>query len=486
MLKRVSQTSNDVGSGGARTASVLMELRPRPQRLPERAITGRPKVMVDGMNLTLSNGTGVATYARNLILALADLGMDPQVLFGERLHRSGAEALRQVDFFDARIPDSPGFLGNLKRSMTVAGRAAVGAGAYPIPASGMVETREFENRLPEVTNAWNADELFQLAMALFRTARRFTSVNNPGGFGIAHWTFPVPLKLKRALNVYTVHDLVPLRLPFTSLERKREHYRMIERICQRADRIVTVSEQSRRDILDIFGVDERKVVNTYQCADIPETLLSTSEADVAASLAGLYGLEYGNYLLFVGAVEPKKNVGRLIEAYLASGIKPPLVIVGKKAWLYEKELRLLEMSHLEVQESKNGTTRTRRRVYHLDHVPFRQLVNLIRGATALTFPSLYEGFGLPILEAMVCGTPVLTSDLGAMKEVAGDAALMVDPYSVSSITDGIRRISSDEGLRTDLVARGHEQKLRFTRAAYIERLEEAYRDIGLPVAAAHR
>lgn len=474
MLKKASPAPDEAGLSAGRTARLLMELRPGAGRPREHAATKRQKVMVDGLNLRLSDGTGVATYARNLIAALAELGMDPQVLFGERLNRSGAKSLRQVDFFDARAPEPPGFLGNLKRAMMIAGRAAMGADTYQVPVSGMVETREFEKRIPNLGSMWNGDELFELAFALFRTARRFTPVSNPGGCEVAHWTYPVPLWMKRALNVYTIHDLVPLRMPFTSLERKREHYRIVDRICKRADRIVTVSEHSRRDILEIFGVDARRVVNTYQCVDIPEALLATPQSEVAASLEGVYGLEFGKYLLFVGAIEPKKNVGRLIEAYLASGVEMPLVIAGKKAWLHEKQLQLLEMPHLEYQESSDGIVRTRRRIYHLDHVPFRQLVNLIRGATALTFPSLYEGFGLPILEAMVCGTPVLTSNTGAMKEVAGDAALLVDPYSVPAIEEGIRRIASDAGLRSELVARGHERKCAFSRDAYAQLLREAY------------
>ena len=170
------------------------------------------------------------------------------------------------------------------------------------------------------------------------------------------------------------------------------------------------------------------------------------------------------FYLFVGAIEPKKNLRRLIEAYLASGVPEPLVVVGRKAWQYEDVVAMMTRSP---------------RIIYLDYLPFAQMITLMRAARALVFPSLYEGFGLPVLEAFLCGTPVITADASSTGEIAGGAALLVDPYDTRAIRDAIRHLSADESgvERRRLAEAGCRQAQRFEPAAIARCYDDGYRAI---------
>ncbi len=275
------------------------------------------------------------------------------------------------------------------------------------------------------------------------------------------------LRAKRARNVYTIHDLVPLRLPYATLDNKRQTYRLLRKIAAEADHIVTVSENSKRDIVRLLGIEEERVTNTYEAVEFSPELTERPDDLVAEELRGSYGLERQGYLLFYGALEPKKNVARLIEAYLLSGAGIPLVITGAGGWGNQAEVKMIEELQAEGRSQRS-------RVHHFEYVSFPMLVTLIRGARAVLFPSLYEGFGLPVLEAMLLGTPVVTSRASSMPEIAGDAALYVDPYDVDDIADAIKTISADSGLRSELSRRGRTQAELFSIARYRERIAALY------------
>ena len=290
---------------------------------------------------------------------------------------------------------------------------------------------------------------------------------------------PLALKVTGAKNIYTMHDLVPLRLPYTTLDNKRQYFALTRQLGRRADHIITVSEASKKDIVSLLGVPEERVTNTYQAVDIPAKLRDKPMSDVALEIEGTFGLKPGRYFLFVGAIEPKKNIGRMIEAYLASGVTDPLVIVGKKAWKSAQELRLIsDNAHVRYLLTQNGVTETRYRVQQIDYASFPLLVSLMRGAKALLFPSLYEGFGLPALEAMLLGTPVMTSNTASMPEVVGDAALQVDPYDTRAMSEAIRALDEDAALRDRLAAAGPVRAEMFSPERYQVRLAEAYAKVG--------
>lgn len=432
------------------------------------------RILIDGMNLSLKTGTGVATYARNLCRVVREAGHHVDVLFGEPFGYHRDPIFRELAFFDAEFP--PRWSDRFGRQIRAALHGGRTAKPFPVPIEGKVIATQFASRLPDADGIWNAKQLFYDADTAFarrlRFSRRFNRVENTTQSDIAHWTYPIPLRLKGAANIYTIHDLVPLRLPFTTLDRKRVYYRLVEQICRTADGIVTVSETSRNDILNLFDVDPSKVINTYQSVEIPSKLLNSSVEQLEGELRGLYGISYKKYILYYGAIEPKKNVGRLIEAYLSSNLDIPLLIVGKDGWLSKEELRLID-----VEGPSAGERPQLQRVHRVSYVSFPQLVNLIRGARLVAAPSLYEGFCLPILEAMLCGTAVLTSNIGATAEIAGDAALLVDPYDVRSIRDGLTRLSGEK-VNTDYVELGRRRTRLFSEGLFLRKLGDVYTTIG--------
>lgn len=440
------------------------------------------RVFIDGYNLALDQGTGVATYARNLSFGLGSLGYHVGVLYGTRAAPSLDPLIREIAFFDERVGAPPRWLVALRRTRRLL-RAPVGELAVRVPISGRVIATTFRDRMPHFDELWNAQDLFQQAhvhMRLFGTELKVTIPDRPA---LVHWTYPVPVRARGARNIYTLHDLVPLRLPYTTLDNKRRYFRLNRRLGQGADHIVTVSEASKRDIVTLLGVPEERVTNTYQAVTIPRRFLDTPPETVAAEVRGSFGLESQSYWLFFGAIEPKKNVGRMIQAFLAADVPGPLVIVGKKAWKSDEELRLMFDDHIRTMVLEGATLRTRRKIILLDYAPFRLLVNLIRGARAVLFPSLYEGFGLPALEAMLIGTPVITSNTASMPEVVGDAALTIDPYDISALVAAIQAVERDEVLRARLAHAGPRRAALFSPERYAARLAALYAGLGVPAPA---
>lgn len=430
-------------------------------------------ILIDGFNLRLDKGTGVATYARNLSHAAKEMGLDVQVLYDVVGANHKNAALNEINFFDQGREKK---VSKFKRKKALIKNSLFGARAREIPMSGAVISSTFQAKLPRFDAIVNAPDVFHESEMYFRLSRRMTPrrlpvvLANDRSVDLAHWTYPLPIFLPGAKNIYTLHDLVPLRLPYTTLQNKVHYFDLVKMLAQRADHIVTVSETSRRDIIDLLEIDETKVTNTYQAVEIPQKYVDKAEDVVRREVAGVANVEFKNYFLYFGAIEPKKNVGRLIEAYLASNISAPLLLVGPTAWMAEQELR-----HLGGDAIHQGSVNFRdQRVIRLEYVHYSLLVSLIRGAKAVLFPSIYEGFGLPVLEAMKLGTPVLTSNTGALKEIAGSAALLVDPYDTADIAEGIIALDSSDELRKKYAALGEQQAEKFSHAAYVARLTQLY------------
>jgi len=375
-------------------------------------------------------------------------------------------AMREVMFFEALergLPDRHAWMPGPLRAAAHRIDTYVRRPLQPVPETGRVERRPFANRLPALNAVWTAHGLFARADRYFRRTRRLMPIRLARPPAVMHWTYPLPIRMVGAKNLYTVHDLVPLRLPYATLDRKRAYRRLLNAVAAHADAIVTVSEASRRDLLDWLDLPAERIHNTYQA--LPDTIPASGGAEV-------FGLHRGGYFLYFGAVEPKKNVGRLLEAFLAADASVPLVLVGARAWAAERELRLAGGGEGGVLSPY--ARRLARRVIRLDYLPRRLLMGLVRDARAVLFPSLYEGFGLPVLEAMRLGTPVLTSTAGSLPEVAGDAALLVDPYDVSALAAGIVRLDRDDALRADLSHRGPAQAELFSAERYRARLSDLY------------
>ncbi|MGA7219664.1 MAG: glycosyltransferase family 1 protein [Candidatus Sulfotelmatobacter sp.] len=255
--------------------------------------------------------------------------------------------------------------------------------------------------------------------------------------------------------IFTIHDLSHIYCPENSSPLIRLYYAtVLKRACHRARRIVTVSEFTRRQIVEWSGVPQEKVGNVG-CGVDP----------AYSHEGGSYPLSFP-YLLCVSNRKPHKNEFRIVEAFAQSGLagETRLVFTGNSS---EKLAARIERHNVAPYVHFTGI------------VPEAQLPSLYRGAHALVFPSLYEGFGLPLLEAMSCGTPVMTSNVTAMPEVAGGAALLVDPTSVEQISVAMQRIVNDTPLRSDLRKKGLARAAQFswdsTRARVHELLAEACR-----------
>jgi glycosyltransferase involved in cell wall biosynthesis len=428
----------------------------------------RLRIGIDGFNLAMSRGTGVATYARVLSHAIAGLGHHVDVLYGLPLSARASPVMREVAFFDRleqeeRRGPKPVLSARWWREQRA---GLVGCTAQEIPMTGLVDRRSF--RMPAFDRVLNVSELFPMASRHFRSTRRFLRVRVENPPDIMHWTYPLPIVVEGARNIYTIHDLVPLRLPHTTLDNKGYYFRLIRGCVAAGAGICTVSQASRADIVRLFPQAAGKLTNTYESIDVSAAGVPAGQ-ELADYLRGVFGLGIRGYFLFFGSLEPKKNIGRLLEAYLSAGVSTPLVVVGAQAWKSERELSLLKFRS---QGGDGGPN-----IRQIDYLPFGTLLRLIRGARAVLFPSLYEGFGLPVAEAMALGTPVLTSTEGSLPEIAGDAAVMVDPYDVQAIARGIRRIDSDDVLRGELEARGPVQAARFGAGPYAGALAGLYQAI---------
>lgn len=425
---------------------------------------------IDGYNLALPNGTGVATYGHVLADTLHGGGHRTTGVFG--VDAGPDPNMREILFYDrlGHVPPTPRL--RRKRSRRIL-RAALrpfhARRAEDVPQTGRVETANLAERLPIFDRLTTAPNLFEIAHRHFTIYRRFLRLRLEAPPAIMHWTYPLPISMDGAANIYTFHDLVPLRLPYTTLDAKRDYRALLAACAQQAAHLCTVSESSRADIIAEFGLDPDRITNCYQAS--PLAVPNSHAHDDAAMIENIFGLPHRGYFLHFGAIEPKKNIGRLLEAYLATGVDAPLVLTGGRGWQAQEELRLL------VPEDEAETAHGRHmaeRVRRLEHLPRPLLARLIRGARAVLFPSIHEGFGLPVLEAMQLGTPVLTSATGALAEIAGDAALLVDPYDVAAIAEGIRTLDADAGLRAGMSAAGPSAAARFSADAYRARLELMY------------
>lgn len=432
-------------------------------------MTAPGRILIDGYNLALPRGTGVATYGFNLALAIQGMGLTVEGLYGLRAPFS--QHLREVTFYQDMNGDRgrPARLSQLDLLLGLPRLVlARKARELPPPGQGEVETGQFEHRLPAFSRLYSAPDLFETAHRHFRRFGRFMRVQIPDPPAIMHWTYPLPLKLEGARNIYTLHDLVPLRLPYATLDNKRLYSRLVRQCVLQGDQICTVSESSFNDITRMLGAEPDKVSNTGQAVRPIQALLDLSDDEIAQSLRSTFNLPYKGYFLFFGAIEPKKNVGRLIEAYLSLSTHTPLVIAGERAWGCDAELRLLQRDELQPLKA------TFRNIRRIDYLPRSLLMRLVRGAKAVAFPSLYEGFGLPALEAMMMGTPVLTTNTSSLPEVVGDAALTVDPFDVGAIAKALRELDEDAVLRAGLSAAGVKRATNFDMQSYQKRLQAMY------------
>jgi len=260
----------------------------------------------------------------------------------------------------------------------------------------------------------------------------------------------LPLCSGGAGRVVTIHDVTFFRMPERYPPARRLYMQTLTRLSARiADAIIVPSRAVRDDVLRLLGVPDSRVAVVYEAASADYLPVDRAAGAVIAARHGVNQ----EYVLSVGSLEPGKNRARLIHAMRQlrdEGVDYALLVVGQKAWDYERDVRLVNEFGM------------RDRVVFAGYVPQADMPALYSGATAFACPSLYEGFGLPVLEAMACGAPTLTSNLSATAEVAGDAALLVDPSSVTAIRDGLRKLLTNDALRARLSEAGRARAAEFS------------------------
>ena len=282
------------------------------------------------------------------------------------------------------------------------------------------------------------------------------------GAQLFHATEHLLPPLRGVPTVLTVHDMIFKLFPE---HQKRLNYWYLNATmplyCRRAGAIITVSESSKRDIVKHYGVDPARVTVVYEAA-APEFAPAPPEA--MDDVRRRYGLPE-EYLIHVGTIEPRKNLTRLVEALQRlrdAGLTVPLLVVGGKGWLYDDFFRRLE--GLEVRDA----------VFFPGYVPSADLPLLYSAAKLAVMSSVYEGFGLPVLEAMACGTPVVSSNSSSLPEFGGQAARYFDPYDVDAMAVTIERVWAGDDLRAEMGRQGLIQAAKFSWGRAAEETLQIY------------
>jgi glycosyltransferase involved in cell wall biosynthesis len=437
------------------------------------------RVLIDGHNLTLRNSTGIGTYARNLAATISGIGLKPELLLGGNASVDQKDPqFSEIALFDALTALKPSQKVRVQRLVAAAIGRPLGVRATPFSRVGAVFDPSAAS-LDGFDKLHVAASLFEFGASHFRRFGSRLDVKLRDRPDLFHLTFPAPLKTRGCPNVYTIHDIVPLRLPQTTLDDKKLFLRLIRNLCREADQIVTVSEFSKQDLMRFFGLPEDRITNTYQSVFIPPAIADKSDDTAADEIAKAFGLDYRGYYLFYGAIEPKKNLARLIDAYVASGSAVPLIVVGGLGWQYAGDIKKLKDERFLYYRRDADRIVPSRRVRRFPYLPLSQLMTLVKGARGVIFPSLYEGFGLPVLEAMALGTPVITSNVASLPEISGDAAVLINPTDVDDIAQAIIAFDYDEGLRQELALRGKRRAAYFSPEAYRERVGALYRKLGV-------
>jgi len=229
------------------------------------------------------------------------------------------------------------------------------------------------------------------------------------------------------------------------------YYGHIDDAVRWTDHIIAVSESTKRDTVDHLGVPEDKITVVHEAAN--PIFQPVSQVEAREQVRNRHGID-GRFILFVSTIEPRKNVPTLMRALwqLVECYKEDvhLVLAGGKGWLYEDAFAAVDELNLDS------------RVHFVGRVSSEDLLYLYNSAELLAHPAFYEGFGLPPLEAMACGLPVIVSNVSSLPEVVGDAGLLIDPHDVDELTVGMWRVLTDEELRQEMIEKGLRQAARFS------------------------
>jgi glycosyltransferase involved in cell wall biosynthesis len=263
-----------------------------------------------------------------------------------------------------------------------------------------------------------------------------------------HYTRPWRLP---ARSVVTFHDMSFFLLPHLHTRSKRFFFpQAIRASGKRADALLAVSDSTRRDAIKILSIPPDKIITTP--LGVEESFQPIQDKTALDFVRTRYGLPE-KFILYVGLIEPRKNLPLLLRAYkrmLDSGVAHHLVVVGRRGWMYDQVFELL--STLKIKES----------VHFTGYVERSELPGVYSSASVFVYPTLYEGFGLPVLEAMACGTPVVTSKVSSLPEIIDGGGILVPPQDEEALCAAVLKLLQDEGLRTSLSRAGRERAALFS------------------------
>lgn len=268
-------------------------------------------------------------------------------------------------------------------------------------------------------------------------------------------------------SVITVHDLSWIRYPeMHPIARVRAMDKYFQPGLERASLILTDSEFVKRELIDVFGMKPDRIRTVLLGV---EALFHPRSADDTRSVLNAHGLVHGSYLLAVGTLEPRKNLGVALRAFMQLPPqlrkRSPLVLVGMKGW------------HTSALEQQIAPLIAAGEIRLLGYLPREDLAIVIAGATDLVYPSIYEGFGLPPLEAMACGVPVITSNVSSIPEVVGDTGVMLDPQDVDGLAQAMENLITAPDVRNTMAAKALERSTQFTWASCVIKTVDAYRSV---------
>ena len=280
---------------------------------------------------------------------------------------------------------------------------------------------------------------------------------------IYHGTNYAVYPCRHSLRVMNIYDLSFIRNPEYVTSIVRTYVQRVNQCLLWTDLVVTISESSKRDIVEFLGVPPERVWVT--------PLASRYASDTQGGNREMQAVDLGDrpFILFVSTLEPRKNVVRLIQAFdqlkTDRRIDHQLVLVGQKGWQFEPIFEAIAASPWQ------------HHIRHLDYLSDAEVAYCYAQADVFAYPSLYEGFGLPVLEAMTLGCPVVTSNTSSLPEVAGNAALLIDPTSIGDLAEALGQVIGDRTLRQSLIDRGYRQAAKFSWSRTAQATLSAYRSL---------
>jgi glycosyltransferase involved in cell wall biosynthesis len=427
----------------------------------------KKKILIDTRNLSLLDGTGIATYARNLAYIIKDLNYEVGLLLDRKKNFQKNEKLNEINFYDDKSYDTFfKYFKNLKSFLPYFNNKY-----FNLNKDKVINTDYFRNFYPFYNFLANSNNIIEISRIKFSLYRQLTNLipNNKINdcIDIYHSTSPLPLLLKGKINICTIHDIIPLEYPYFSDDNKKNYYQLIKKILKNYNHIISVSDVTKKSLINFFDIEEKKITTTYQSVHIPENIKSLDIKSENFSLfLDNFSLKAKNYFIVYGTIERRKNILKIISSFLSIPNKNfKLVIIGKLGHYADKELETLS-------DLKNN--KLNKRILFFNYLKRDILLNLIKGSKAIINTSFAEGFGLQLLEGMNLGVPVIASNIRAHQEIGGDASLYVDPASEEQITKAMIDIIDNEQLVNQLVDKGYKQSKLFTKEIVQSKVASVY------------